>query len=223
MKVALGYAWLNAFDGVTRDNEYPYSDYDGDTTEECTLNDGNKPLAVTIDGPKIVLDFDPNPPVDFDTRVLLMKEALQVAPVAMTIKSSCNTLSNYRSGIMDDDGGCACSDVSCIDHAVLMVGYDDTTDPPSWILKNSWGSRWGEDGYFRISQREKGDYGLFGVVSHGVQVEMAQNVTGQVDDNYSEPIKAYAWVLIALAILCGGLCGLAIMMMCRRRYQKEDA
>ena len=104
-----------------------------------------------------------------------------------------------------------------------MVGYDDTTDPPSWILKNSWGSRWGEDGYFRISQREKGDYGLFGVVSHGVQVEMAQNVTGQVDDNYSEPIKAYAWVLIALAILCGGLCGLAIMMMCRRRYQKEDA
>ncbi|MFQ6092938.1 MAG: C1 family peptidase [bacterium] len=35
-------------------------------------------------------------------------------------------------------------------HAIVLVGWDDTTTPPCWIVKNSWGPRWGERGYFRI-------------------------------------------------------------------------
>lgn len=197
--IALGYSWLNQFGGLTRNNEYPYTDYNGDTTFNCQVD--SKPLAVTVSEPRIVFSFEI--PVDFDTRVQLMKEALQVAPVSMVIKSACNTLSNYRKGILTDDGDCACSDTSCIDHAILMVGYDDTTNPPSWILKNSWGTSWGEDGYFYISQQAKGDWGLFGVVSQGVQAQLAQNVTAQVaDDSVDEPLKPYAWVLIALAAVC---------------------
>ncbi|UCE19121.1 MAG: choice-of-anchor D domain-containing protein [Gemmatimonadota bacterium] len=35
-------------------------------------------------------------------------------------------------------------------HCVCIVGWDDTTDPPCWIVRNSWGTDWGERGYFRI-------------------------------------------------------------------------
>jgi C1A family cysteine protease len=38
---------------------------------------------------------------------------------------------------------------SSIDHAVVLVGWDDTNG--CWIMKNSWGTGWGESGYMRIA------------------------------------------------------------------------
>jgi hypothetical protein len=39
-------------------------------------------------------------------------------------------------------------------HAVVLIGYDDVEH--AWIAKNSWGSFWGEEGYFRILWGESG-------------------------------------------------------------------
>lgn len=37
-----------------------------------------------------------------------------------------------------------------IDHAVLLVGYGNRSNIPYWAIKNSWGSDWGEEGYYYL-------------------------------------------------------------------------
>lgn len=48
--------------------------------------------------------------------------------------------SAYHSGIFNDCG-------KKIDHNVLLAGYTDEY----WIIKNSWGTTWGEKGYIRLA------------------------------------------------------------------------
>jgi C1A family cysteine protease len=37
-----------------------------------------------------------------------------------------------------------------LDHCVQLVGYDMTQSTPFWIVRNSWGTDWGENGYIRL-------------------------------------------------------------------------
>jgi hypothetical protein len=129
---AMQYAVAN---GATRLDDYPYTDDDGKTSGECLLAEDVTELAVVAEKGKMI---DYNDKMGFDERLALFKDTLAtVGPIAITIRSSCPTISNYRSGILNDDGLCACDNANCIDHAVLMVGFDDTADPPFLKIKNS--------------------------------------------------------------------------------------
>jgi len=54
---------------------------------------------------------------------------------------------DYQSGILTE---WQCDDIPALDHCVQAVGYNTTAPMPYWIVRNSWGTDWGEDGYIRL-------------------------------------------------------------------------
>jgi C1A family cysteine protease len=66
-------------------------------------------------------------------------------------------LQYYSSGVLLASNSC---DPNALNHAVTLIGFGVTSGgTPYWIIKNSWGSSWGESGYFRI-QKGKGMCGI---------------------------------------------------------------
>ncbi|KAG7358329.1 cell surface protein [Nitzschia inconspicua] len=219
--IASLYSTLTDFGGISRMNDYEYTDFYGDTTEECMLSNQATPVAVETSKPQLVAGMTSG--LSYDERAEQFKQVLEQQPIAMVIKSSCRTLSNYRSGILTDDGDCACNAPECLDHAVLMVGYDDSADIPYWKIKNSWGTGWGEDGYFRVAQTPAaGDFGLFGILAEGTIVQ-ARNVTVQVEDEAQDvPFPVWAIVTIALGSFTFCLCLCCTCRWMRSGPEKEN-
>lgn len=58
---------------------------------------------------------------------------------------------SYSSGVLR--GSCSGS-YNSLDHCVQLVGYDTTASTPYWIVKNSWGTSWGEDGHIWLPMGE---------------------------------------------------------------------
>eukprot|EP00658_Telonema_sp_P-2_P030084 TRINITY_DN22787_c0_g1_i2.p1 TRINITY_DN22787_c0_g1~~TRINITY_DN22787_c0_g1_i2.p1 ORF type:complete len:175 (-),score=58.78 TRINITY_DN22787_c0_g1_i2:153-677(-) len=57
----------------------------------------------------------------------------------------------YKKGILDPTGLIGGCPKDCdLNHAVLLVGFGEEKNKQYWTVKNSWGSKWGEEGYFRF-------------------------------------------------------------------------
>ncbi|KAJ3678419.1 hypothetical protein LUZ60_002222 [Juncus effusus] len=129
--------------GIDTENDYPYSARDG----KCDVNRKNSKV-VSIDGYKDVKVNDE----------LALKKAVAGQPVSVAIEASGREFQLYKSGVFTARCG------TDLDHGVAAVGYGTENGVDYWIVRNSWGPNWGEEGYIRL-QRNVGGAGKCGIAS----------------------------------------------------------
>jgi len=76
-------------------------------------------------------------------------------PLAIALNA--DPLQFYNGGVIDADAS-EC-DPQGLNHGVTLVGYGSENGQDYWIVKNSWGTGWGENGYFRMA-RGRGTCGI---------------------------------------------------------------
>ena len=108
--------------------------------------------------------------------MIAIKEA---GPVAIGINA--NNLQFYESGIIDAD---SCSPagrgIQSINHAALVVGWGEEGGKRYWLVKNSYGTDFGEHGYFKLERDTPSADNLFGTC--GLLFESVYPVVTQVGD-----------------------------------------
>ncbi|XP_077405380.1 cathepsin S, ortholog 1 isoform X1 [Vanacampus margaritifer] len=86
----------------------------------------------------------------------LQAAVARVGPLAVAVNAMLPSFHLYRGGIYDDPD----CNAKLINHAVLLVGYGSDDGRHFWLLKNSWGPAWGEDGFIRIIRNKKNACGI---------------------------------------------------------------
>jgi len=113
--------------GIADEASYPYKARDGTCVK--------KPAVTHITGFHDV-------PSGVESQLM---PAVNIGPVSVAIEADQSCFQFYSGGILNNPG---CGDQ--LDHGVLLIGYGTEGSQEYWIVKNSWGTSWGEKGYIRM-------------------------------------------------------------------------
>ncbi|MED6126648.1 hypothetical protein PIB30_080480 [Stylosanthes scabra] len=142
MEGAFEYIWNNG--GINCDSNYPYNGTD------ATCNATAEAFKVaSIKGYEMV-------PANNESEVM---KALANQPLSVAISAGSFHFQGYSGGVFDY-AHCGYE----LDHGVTAVGYGTTENGTDyWIVKNSWGTNWGEGGYIRMKRGIGAGLGLCGI------------------------------------------------------------
>ena len=129
----LAFDYVVSAGGMESSKDYPYTARDG------TCKTKKKEFVAGITGH-----------VDLPTNnyTALMDAVATVGPIAISVDASWG---GYEEGVYT--GGCG----TTIDHAVQLVGYGEESGEMYWLVRNSWGTTWGEEGYIKIKRFGEGN------------------------------------------------------------------
>eukprot|EP00933_Yihiella_yeosuensis_P071897 TRINITY_DN80141_c0_g1_i1.p1 TRINITY_DN80141_c0_g1~~TRINITY_DN80141_c0_g1_i1.p1 ORF type:complete len:519 (+),score=137.75 TRINITY_DN80141_c0_g1_i1:203-1759(+) len=144
--VELGLAWVSE-NGLALESETPYTAQDGKCAKKQSLmQDSSFLRGSSFDergGASIGLMGFKTLPSNKESP--LVQSVAQQGPVAVSVAA--DGWFNYYGGVFD-----SCERI--INHAVTLFGYGTEGSKKYWLIKNSWGKDWGEDGFIRVYRTE---------------------------------------------------------------------
>lgn len=129
--------------GIEGETDYPY------TAEEATCQFDESKERATVSGFTDITSGDES---------ALQSAVASKGPISVAIDASHESFQMYQGGVYDEPD---CSS-SQLDHGVLVVGYgvDSTTSQDYWLVKNSWGTSWGDEGYVKMLRNKDNQCGV---------------------------------------------------------------
>jgi len=138
-----GFQYVIDNKGITSEDNYPYT---------ASNNNCN-----TSEAKNIVASISRYINVQTNSETALMTAIFQ-QPVSVAIEADQDIFQFYKSGVMTSKCG------TNLDHGVLAVGYGTLNNEDYWIVKNSWGTEWGMNGYILLGRGVKyGSEGQCGI------------------------------------------------------------
>lgn len=145
--LAFEYMSRVAPNGIACDAEYPYVMATQVLETQCQSVATSK---VTVRWQNGVSDYVP---IASQSEEALMR-AVYHGPVSSNMDAEGAGFRNYGGGIYDAKD-CK-SDGKDVNHAVVIVGYGETEQGDKyWVVRNTWGTMWGENGYIRIRRGDR--------------------------------------------------------------------
>ena len=134
--------------GIEAEAAYPYTARDG----FCKANGNNvATLRSFVDIPS-------------GSEASLEDAVANVGPVSVAIDASHYSFQLYSGGVYNE-GRCSSTR---LDHGVLAVGYGSESGQDYWLVKNSWGTGWGLNGYIKMSRNSRNQCGIATSASYPV-------------------------------------------------------
>uniref|UniRef100_A0A8D0G9G8 Cathepsin K n=1 Tax=Sphenodon punctatus TaxID=8508 RepID=A0A8D0G9G8_SPHPU len=91
----------------------------------------------------------------------LKRAVARIGPISVGIDASLSSFQFYSRGVYYDEN----CNAENINHAVLAVGYGAQKGAKHWIIKNSWGEDWGDDGYILMARNQNNACGIANLAS----------------------------------------------------------
>lgn len=136
------FQYISRQGGLASESAYPYSGEDGGSCRS-----GRAQPAASIRGHEDV-------PANNEGALMA---AVAHQPVSVAINGGDYVFRFYDRGVLGAGGNGGCESTE-LDHAITAVGYGMAGDGTGyWLMKNSWGSGWGESGYVRIRRGSRGE------------------------------------------------------------------
>jgi len=138
--------------GICAEADYPYVAKDEACKKTC------KSVSTITDFKDV-----PTDPTNPNNETALMA-AVMIGPVSIAIEADQPVFQLYTGGVITS---ASCG--TALDHGVLIVGFgtDSATNVDYWLVKNSWGNKWGETGYVRLA-RNQNECGLNSMNSYPI-------------------------------------------------------